>query len=150
MTTPFPHLFASVQVGSVTLKHRLNFGAHTINMAEDGLPSPRMQGYYEERARGGAAMIVVEPVPIHPTGILTRGNFRPGDDAIIPGFRMLTDACHEFGTVMIQQLYLVGQHGDYDNSYHPNWSASGLPSYHDSDDSHATPRPRSTKAASWG
>jgi len=30
----------------------------------------------------------------------------------------------------------VGQHGDSDNSYHANWSPSGLPSYHDSDGSH--------------
>ena len=38
---------------------------------------------------------------------------------------------------MIEQLYHVGQHGDYDNSFQPNWSPSGLPSYHDSDGSHA-------------
>lgn len=37
----------------------------------------------------------------------------------------------------IQQLYHVGAHGDSDNSYHPHWSPSGLPSYHDSDGSHA-------------
>ena len=40
-------------------------------------------------------------------------------------------------TVMIHQIYHVGQHGDFDNSYEPNWSPSGLPSYHDSDGSHA-------------
>ena len=28
-STPFPHLFSPVRVGSKTLKHRLNFGAHT-------------------------------------------------------------------------------------------------------------------------
>ena len=38
---------------------------------------------------------------------------------------------------MIQQLYHVGQHGDADNSFQPNWSPSGLPSYHDADGSHA-------------
>jgi 2,4-dienoyl-CoA reductase-like NADH-dependent reductase (Old Yellow Enzyme family) len=37
---------------------------------------------------------------------------------------------------MIQQIYHVGQHGDGANSYHPNWSASGLPSMHDSDGGH--------------
>ena len=38
---------------------------------------------------------------------------------------------------MIHQLYHVGQHGDADNSFAPSWSPSGLPSYHDSDGSHA-------------
>ena len=80
-------------------------------------------------------MIVVEPVPIHQTAILTRGNFRHCDDSVIPHFRKITDSCHEYGTVMIQQLYHVGAHGDWDNSFAPNWSPSGLPSMHDHDGS---------------
>ena len=43
---------------------------------------------------------------------------------------------HEEGALILQQLYHVGQHGDSDNSYHANWSPSGMPSYHDSDGSH--------------
>ncbi len=131
------HLFKPITVGHKTLKHRLNFGAHTANMAEGGLPVERHYGYYLERAIGGAAMIVVEPVPVHRTAVLTRGNFRHEDDTIIPHFRKITDACHEHGTVMIQQLYHVGQHGDWDNSFEPNWSPSGLPSMHDHDGSQA-------------
>jgi 2,4-dienoyl-CoA reductase-like NADH-dependent reductase (Old Yellow Enzyme family)/thioredoxin reductase len=137
MAEPFPHLFSPLQLRHKTLKSRLVFGAHTANMAEGGLPSERHRGYYEERARGGAAMIVVEPMPVHGTAVLTRGNFRHSDDAVIPAFRRITEACHAHGVVMIQQLYHVGQHGDADNSFAPNWSPSGLPSYHDSDGSHA-------------
>ena len=33
---PFPHLFSPIRVGSKTLKHRLNFGAHTANMSAAG------------------------------------------------------------------------------------------------------------------
>jgi len=137
MTQPFPHLFAPLTLRHKTLRHRLNFGAHTANMSEAGLPGERHLGYYVERARGGAAMIVVEPVPAHRTGVLTRGNFRHEDDAIIEPFRRVTDACHAEGAVMIHQIYHVGAHGDYDNSYQPNWSPSGQPSYHDFDGSHA-------------
>ena len=84
-------------------------------------------------------MIVVEPVPVHRTAVLTRGNFRHDDDSIIPAFRRLTDTCREArpDVVLIQQLYHVGQHGDGDVSFAPNWSPSGLPSYHDADGSHA-------------
>ncbi len=108
-------------------------------MAEGGLPGDRHIGYYRERALGGAGMIVVEPMPAHRTGVLTRGNFRHDDDAVIPAFRRLTEACREANPdiVMLQQLYHVGQHGDADNSFAPNWSPSGLPSYHDADGSHA-------------
>ena len=136
---PFPHVFEPLQLRHKTLTSRINFGAHTANMAEAGLPGDRHIGYYRERALGGAGMIVVEPVPVHRTAVLTRGNFRHGDDAIVPAFRRLTDACRDANpdVVMIQQLYHVGQHGDADNSFAPNWSPSGLPSYHDADGSHA-------------
>jgi 2,4-dienoyl-CoA reductase-like NADH-dependent reductase (Old Yellow Enzyme family)/pyruvate/2-oxoglutarate dehydrogenase complex dihydrolipoamide dehydrogenase (E3) component len=132
----YPHLFQPLQLRHKTLKHRLNFGAHTANMSIDGLPAERHLGYYRERARGGAAMIVVEPAPVHKAGKLTRGNFRAEDDSVIPGFRRITDACHEHGTVMIHQMYHVGAHGDWDNSFEAAWSPSGLPSMHDSDGSH--------------
>jgi 2,4-dienoyl-CoA reductase-like NADH-dependent reductase (Old Yellow Enzyme family)/thioredoxin reductase len=82
-------------------------------------------------------MIVVEPVPVHRTAVLTRGNFLHSTDEIIPHFRKITDAVHGHGAVICHQLYHVGQHGDFDNSYEPNWSPSGLPSFHDSDGSHA-------------
>ena len=118
---PFPHVFEPVALRHKTLTSRITFGAHTANMAEAGLPGDRHIGYYRERALGGAGMIVVEPVPVHRTAVLTRGNFRHGDDAIVPHFRRLTDACRDANpdVVMIQQLYHVGQHGDADNSFAP-------------------------------
>ncbi|HTH04648.1 MAG TPA: FAD-dependent oxidoreductase, partial [Ilumatobacteraceae bacterium] len=128
------------------LRARINLGAHTTNMGEGGLPSERHIGYYRERALGGAGMIVVEPVPVHATAVLTRGNFLPDDDAVVPHFHRLTEACHEAaaadgGVVMIQQLYHVGEHGDAANSFRENWSPSGMPSLHDADGSHAMTEP---------
>lgn len=137
MNSDFKHLLQPLKLRHKTLKHRITFGAHTVNCSEQGLPTERHLAYYVERARGGAAMIVVEPVPVHATGILTRGNFRHEDDSVIPAFRRLTDACHAYGTVMIQQLYHVGGHGEVANSWSPNWSPGGFPSYHDGDGSKA-------------
>jgi 2,4-dienoyl-CoA reductase-like NADH-dependent reductase (Old Yellow Enzyme family) len=136
------HVFTPLTLRHRTLRARINFGAHTTNMSEAGLPGGQHIAYYRERALGGAGMIVVEPIPVHPTGVLTRANFRVDEDAVVPHFRRLTESCHEAaaedgGVVMIHQLYHVGQHGDADNSFAPNWSPSGLPSYHDADGSHA-------------
>lgn len=136
MSNQFPALFQPLQLRHKTLRNRIVFGAHTANMSDMGLPGERHRGYYEERARGGAAMIVVEPVPVHRTAVLTRGNFRHSTDEVIPHFRKITDVVHSHGAVICHQLYHVGQHGDFDNSYEPNWSPSGLPSFHDSDGSH--------------
>jgi 2,4-dienoyl-CoA reductase-like NADH-dependent reductase (Old Yellow Enzyme family)/thioredoxin reductase len=105
-------------------------------MAVDGLPGERHIAYYAERAIGGAAMITVEPMPVHAAAVLTRGNFRHSDDSVIPHFAKVVRAIKDNGAVAIQQLYHVGAHGDSDNSFHPHWSPSGMPSYHDSDGSH--------------
>ncbi|QPN27648.1 FAD-dependent oxidoreductase [Brucella sp. BO2] len=137
MSARFPHLFSPLTIRSRILRNRIVFGAHTVNMAVEGLPTERHAAYYAERAIGGAGMIVVEPMPVHAAAVLTRGNFRHSDDAVIPHFEKIVRAIKENGTVAIQQLYHVGAHGDSDNSYHPHWSPSGLPSYHDSDGSHA-------------
>lgn len=137
MERNFRRLFEPVQLRHKTLRNRVVFGAHTANMAEDGLPTERHLAYYRERALGGAAMLVIEPVPVHAAAVLTRGNFRHSDDSIVPHFRRITEAVQAEGAVILQQLYHVGQHGDADNAYHAAWSPSGLPSYHDSDGSHA-------------
>ena len=134
--THYENLFQPIDLRHKTLNNRIVFGAHTANMSEQGLPGERHRAYYEERAIGGAAMIVVEPMPVHRTAVLTRGNFRHSDDSVIPHFRKITDAVHDQGSVILQQLYHVGQHGDADLSYAPSWSPSGMLSYHDSDGSH--------------
>lgn len=135
--TAFPHVFNPVQLRHKTLRNRVVFGAHTTNMSRDGLPWDQHVAYYRERAMGGAGMIVMEPMPVHAAAVLTRGNFRHSTDEVIPHFRKITDAVHEEGAVILQQLYHIGAHGDADLSFHPNWSPSGGPSYHDSDGSHA-------------
>ncbi len=137
MQAKFPTLFSPVKLRHLELKNRIVFGAHTVNMSHEGLPGDRHFGYYRERARGGAAMIVVEPAPVHRTAVLIRGNFLAENDAVIPHFRRITDECHKHGTVMMHQAYHVGGHGDQDNSWEPYWSPSGAPSMHDQWGSHA-------------
>ena len=135
--TAHPHLMSPIQLRGQTLRNRIVFGAHTANMSDMGLPGPRFGGYLLERALGGAGMIVAEPMPVHRTGVLTRGNFLHSTDEVIPHFRKVTEPVKEAGAVILQQLYHVGAHGDSDLSFTPHWGPSGGPSYHDSDGSHA-------------
>lgn len=95
------HVFKPLKLRHRTLRNRIVSGAHTTNMAEDGLPGDRHMGYYLARARGGAATIRVEPVPVHPAAVPTRGNFRPGCDSMIPHFRRPTEACKAEGAMII-------------------------------------------------
>ncbi|AWI59842.1 FAD-dependent oxidoreductase [Sinorhizobium fredii] len=141
MRTEFPKIFSEISIRRHRLRNRVVFGAHTANMSDNGVPGDQHIAYYVERALGGAAMIVVEPMPVHAATVLTRGNFRHSDDTVIPAFKKLTDSVKQHGAVVLQQLYHVGSHGDSDLSYHPHWSPSGGPSYHDSDGSHTMTEP---------
>ena len=134
--TTHRHLTSPLQLRGHSLRNRIVFGAHTNNMSDQGIPGPRQGKYLVERALGGAAMVVCEPVPAHRTGVLTRGNIAHESDTIVPHFRRITDEVKEAGAVAIQQIYHVGAHGDSDLSFQPHWSPSGGPSYHDSDGSH--------------
>jgi 2,4-dienoyl-CoA reductase-like NADH-dependent reductase (Old Yellow Enzyme family) len=135
--TQHPRLMSPLTLRGHTLRNRIVFGAHTANMSDQGLPGPRFAGYLLERALGGAAMIVAEPMPVHRTGVLTRGNFLHSSEEVIPHFRKVTEPVIDAGAVIVQQLYHIGAHGDSDLSFAPHWSPSGHPSYHDSDGSHA-------------
>ncbi len=130
------HLLSPLTLRGHTLRNRIVFGAHTNNMAEQGLPGARTRDYLLERAIGGVGMIVCEPMPVHRTTVLTRGNFLPGTDAVIDPFRKITEPVRAEGAVILQQLYHLGAHGDSDLSFAPHWSPSGQVSYHDSDGSH--------------
>lgn len=134
--TAYPRLSQPLALRGHTLRNRIVFGAHTANMSENGLPGRQFGAYLLERAIGGAAMIVAEPMPVHRTGVLTRGNFRHGSDEVIPHFRAVTEPVRDAGAVILQQLYHIGAHGDSDLSFTPHWSPSGHASYHDSDGSH--------------
>ncbi len=134
--TQHPRLMQPLQLRGHTLRNRIVFGAHTANMGKNGLPDAQYAAYLRERALGGAAMIVAEPVPVHRTGVLTRGNFRHSSDDVIAPFRAVTDGVRDAGAVILQQLYHIGAHGDSDLSFAPHWSPSGHASYHDSDGSH--------------
>ena len=79
-STGFPLLFTPLTLRGHELRNRVVFTAHTASFSQDGVPGPRARAYYEARAAGGAAMIVMEPLPVLPSGGVTPQNYRFGDD----------------------------------------------------------------------
>ena len=49
----FPRIFSPLTLRHKTLRNRIVFGAHTANMAVNGLPVEQHAAYYRERAIGG-------------------------------------------------------------------------------------------------
>ena len=104
MATPFPHLFQPIRVGKYTLKNRIVNAGHAAHyQGEGGLPDDRYVHYVRERAKGGAAMVVLGNTVVYNDGEipLSMANY---DDRVIPVYRRMSDATHEFDTPLLTQL----------------------------------------------
>ncbi len=110
MTETAP-LLEPVQLGSLSLRNRIVFGAHTTNLADAGVPGPRMVEYYVERGRGGAALIVVEPMPVSPETRYSKSNLLE-IPAALAAYRRLTTEVRATGARVVQQLIHLGAHVD--------------------------------------
>ena len=67
MPTNYPHLLAPIRLGNVTFRNRM-FSAPmgSTDITADCSPGPRTQGFYELRAKGGAAAVTVSELVVHP------------------------------------------------------------------------------------
>ncbi len=67
MQKKYPLLTSPIKLGNVTFRHRMfsaPMGATDIDM--NCVPGPRTQGFYELRAKGGAAAVTVSELVVHP------------------------------------------------------------------------------------
>lgn len=67
MQKNYPHLLSPIRIGNVTFRHRM-FSAPmgATDITADCTPGPRTQGFYELRAKGGAAAVIVSELVVHP------------------------------------------------------------------------------------
>jgi mycofactocin system FadH/OYE family oxidoreductase 2 len=109
MEQPFPHLFAPLRLGPLTLRNRLVHAPHGTCLAEGNLPSERHARYYAERARGGMGLIVVEALRVHPTSSFSTGSINGFDPRIVPGLRRIAEAVHAHGAAVLAQILHAGR-----------------------------------------
>ncbi|KAJ7173495.1 flavoprotein NADH-dependent oxidoreductase [Mycena filopes] len=123
---PSSTLFTPLQLGSVTIPNRLGMSALTRNRSPSTVPNELMKQYYEQRAAGGAGLIVSEGVLITRQG----GQFPyvPGiwNKAQVAGWKNITDAVHAAGGKIYAQLWHLGRAAHPDT---PEQIASGEPVY---------------------
>ena len=105
-------LLSPFEIRGHLLRNRVTFTAHTVSYSDNGIPGDRVRGYYTARAAGGAGLIVMEPIPVHPTGMVTPQNFRFRDEQFVSGLRLVVDAVHEHGATLVNQLYHMGPNAD--------------------------------------
>ena len=94
----YKHLFQPCSVGKLQLKNRIVMPPLTTNYAKNGLVTDRMIDFYTARARGGAALIIVEDAIVEvPRGKHTLNDIAINDDSCIAGLRRLSQAIKDNG-----------------------------------------------------
>ncbi len=78
-------------------------------MLENGFPSDAMAAYHKARAEGGAGLIILEAARAHISGDSGRPAIRAYDDACVPGYRRIADACQPHGCKVFAQLSHPGR-----------------------------------------
>jgi N-ethylmaleimide reductase len=143
MTVPLrPHLFTPVQIGPITLKHRVVMAPLTRSRSEQpgDIPGRLMLEYYAQRASDGG-FIVSEGTSVSLTGRGWLG--APGlySDRQVEGWKKITAVVHAKGGYMFSQLWHTGRSLPVEMAGgHMPVSASVDPSYWE-DASHAVSAP---------
>lgn len=106
-----PHLLDTLQVGELLLPNRVMMAPLTrLRGTVDHVPTPIMVDYYRQRASAG--LIISEGTPVAPMGV---GYAQvPGiwSDAQVRAWRPVTDAVHQAGGRIFQQIWHVGRISD--------------------------------------
>ena len=90
-----PALFSPGRIGSRELKNRILMAPMEKNLAlPTGAVTQRYIEYCEARAAGGAALLLLESMYVHPAGQNHRYQLGIHDDELIAGYRRLIEACH--------------------------------------------------------
>lgn len=106
----FQNLFAPLAIRGMTLKNRVVMMPMGTNFAlESGGISDRHIQYYQQRAKGGTGLIVVENVCVDfPLGSNGTTQLRLDHDRFIPGLSRLCQAVHQEGSCISVQLNHAG------------------------------------------
>ncbi len=106
----FPRLFAPGRIGRLELRNRILMAPMEKNLATAaGAVTQRYIDYVEARAAGGAALILLESMYVHPAGRNHLYQLGIHDDALVPGYRRLVEACHRHGALVGAELELAGR-----------------------------------------
>ena len=102
-------LLEPIKIGTLEVKNRIVMPPmHTGFGTEEGEVTERMIHYYEERAKGGAGLIIVEFTAIEPGGRITALELMISDDRFIPGLKKLAAAIKKHGAKVAIQLHHGG------------------------------------------
>jgi 2,4-dienoyl-CoA reductase (NADPH2) len=118
-----PNLLSPLHVGPHLLRNRVVMPAMELTYSMDGQVTPRHLAFYRERARGGAALLIVGGCTVEPRAG-GRHMLSLKDDGCLDGMKRLSGAIHDGSALAGAQLYHAGAYSHAMLSGEPAVSAS--------------------------
>ncbi len=105
------HLLSPVRIGSMTHRNRIVMAPMGVEIVgDDGLANDEVIRYYEERARGGAGLLITEVAAFaYPHGANSVHQLGLSDDRFVEPLRELTGRVHAHGAKIAIQLVHHGK-----------------------------------------
>ncbi len=110
MKNDYPHIFSPLTVKNMTIKNRIVMTPMGTNYGEqNGEMSFLHINYYEQRAKGGTGLIIVENASVDsPQGSNGTTQLRIDQDNYIPRLFKLCESVHKHGACIAIQLNHAG------------------------------------------
>lgn len=126
MDAAYPNLFSALQLGSVRLRNRIVHASMSTRYVIAGRVTDRLINYHENRARGGAAMLVTEPLNLLPR----QRNLQKVmvlDPESRPGLQRWAAAVRAYDSHLIGQIQDPGRGRHQPGRNHDAFGPSALP-----------------------
>ena len=114
MHPTYPHLFAPLDLGHVTLPNRVLMGSMHTGLEDRASDYPRLAAYFAERARGGVELIVTGGIAPNLVGWLKPFGGKLSWPWETGKHKLVTQAVHAEGGRICLQILHAGRY-----SYHP-------------------------------
>ena len=104
-------LFTPMKIGNCEIKNRIVMPPMMLGFGQfDGTPTKEMEDYYEERARGGAGLIITEIARVDDfSGSTAFAQLALSHDYHIEPLRKMVDKVHKYSCKMFVQLHHPGR-----------------------------------------
>ena len=109
----YEHLLSPLQIGTMTLRNRTVMTAAEVSLGQpDGTPTERLMEYYEERAKGGVALIIPGVTRVNDiSGASTFTQLAMSQDYHVEPMRSFAERIHAQGAKLGIQLHHPGRQG---------------------------------------
>jgi len=108
----FEKLFEHGRIGRLELRNRIVMAPMAVGLCKEGFAGEAIKKYFEERAKGGAGLLVTGLAAVDESYVLP-GNLAIYSDEFIPGLYELVNAVHVHGAKIFIMIWHPGRQWDY-------------------------------------